>query len=103
MLFFFVLTQILTLLECMGLKKHQEAFMEERVNGEILMECDESVLQEELKVSLHGQKVSKVYQYRSVVALRILPLKPWLKQTFSVTNLLYKSNNFLIIQHQVIK
>jgi len=42
--------QILTLLECMGLKKHQEAFMEERVNGEILMECDETVLQEELKV-----------------------------------------------------
>lgn len=35
----------------MGLSQHQAAFMEERVNGEILLECDDKVLQEELKVS----------------------------------------------------
>ncbi len=39
------------MLDFMGLKKHTDAFMEERVNGEILLECDDSVLQEELRVS----------------------------------------------------
>ena len=39
----------------MGLKRHQEAFMEERVNGDILLDCDDAVLQEELKVCPHIQ------------------------------------------------
>ena len=34
----------------MGLKKHQDNFMTERVNGEILLECDDEVLYQELKV-----------------------------------------------------
>ena len=41
---------MLTLLEQMGLKKLQENFMTERVTGEILLECDDEVLYQELKV-----------------------------------------------------
>ncbi len=41
----------------MGLKAYQEAFMAERVNGEVLLECDEDVLLNELKVDcyVHNQ------------------------------------------------
>ena len=49
--------QVLALLEQMGLKKLQENFITERVTGEILLECDDEVLYQELKVScmcLHG-------------------------------------------------
>lgn len=35
----------------MGLKKLQETFMMERVTGEILLECDDEVLYQELKVN----------------------------------------------------
>ena len=38
------------MLELMGLKAYQEAFMTERINGEMLLECDDEVLQNELKV-----------------------------------------------------
>ena len=34
----------------MGLRKLQESFITERVNGEILLECDDEVLYQELKV-----------------------------------------------------
>lgn len=34
----------------MGLKSYQDTFMTERINGEMLLECDDEVLQEELKV-----------------------------------------------------
>lgn len=47
---FMFLCQVLNLLDSMGLTQHQNAFMAERVNGEILLECDDTVLQEELKV-----------------------------------------------------
>lgn len=43
--------QVLSLLDQMGLRKHQETFMEERVNGEILLECDDEVLYQELRVT----------------------------------------------------
>ena len=46
--------QVLSLLECMGLKKHHETFIDERVDGEILLECDDLLLQEELKVTSLG-------------------------------------------------
>ena len=44
--------QVLSLLEQMGLKKLQENFMAERVTGEILLECDDEVLYQELKVTI---------------------------------------------------
>lgn len=46
--------QVLALLEQMGLKKLQENFMAERVTGEILLECDDEVLYQELKVYNHA-------------------------------------------------
>ncbi len=42
--------QVLRLLELMGLKSYQDGFIAERVNGEVLLECDEDVLLNELKV-----------------------------------------------------
>ena len=45
-----VYIQVLTLLEQMGLKKLQENFIAERVTGEILVDCDDEVLHQELKV-----------------------------------------------------
>ncbi len=42
--------QVLRLLELMGLKGYEDAFMAERVNGEVLLECDDDVLLNELKV-----------------------------------------------------
>ncbi|XP_064390464.1 uncharacterized protein LOC135338305 [Halichondria panicea] len=49
--------QVLKLLELMGLKAYQEAFMAERVNGEVLLECDEDVLLNELKVTSKLRRV----------------------------------------------
>lgn len=46
----FLFLQVLNLLEMMGLSQHQNSFTTERVNGEILLECDDTVLQHELKV-----------------------------------------------------
>jgi len=34
----------------MGLKQHHNFFMQERINGEILLECDDKILERELKV-----------------------------------------------------
>lgn len=49
--------QVLSLLEQMGLKKLQENFMSERVTGEILLECDDEVLYQELKVTNQSQQI----------------------------------------------
>ena len=43
--------QILNLLDRMGLKKHQQNFMAEGIDGETLLECDDEVLLHELKVN----------------------------------------------------
>ena len=58
--------QVLRLLEVMGLKQYQEKFKAEQVNGEILSECDESVLQSDLGVSskLHRMRLLKVINGR---------------------------------------
>lgn len=46
----------------MGLKSYHESFIEEQVNGEILSECDEEVLKNDLKVTskLHRMRLLKV-------------------------------------------
>lgn len=49
--------QVLNLLEMMGLSQHQNSFTTERVNGEILLECDDTVLQHELKMTSKLQRV----------------------------------------------
>ena len=54
--------QVLELLDVMGLKQYQEKFRTEQVTGEILSECDEQVLTDDLGVSskLHRIKLMKV-------------------------------------------
>ncbi len=46
----------------MGLKAYHDSFIEEQVNGEILSECDEDVLKNDLKVTskLHRMRILKV-------------------------------------------
>ena len=54
--------QVLDLLDFMGFKSYQENFKREHVNGEILSECDEEVLTNDLGVSskLHRMRIMKV-------------------------------------------
>ena len=43
--------QILRLLDLLGMRKYQEEFAQESIDGMILAECDEPILQHELGVS----------------------------------------------------
>ena len=54
--------QVIQLLEAMGLKHHQETFLNEHISGEILLECDEHVLEKELKITskLHRVRLMKL-------------------------------------------
>lgn len=58
--------QVLKLLECMSLSQYQEAFLKEQINGEILSECDETMLQNDLGVvsKLHRMRLIKVISGR---------------------------------------
>ena len=60
---------MLNLLDSMSLEKYQENFKREQVNGEILSECDEEVLTNDLGVSskLHRIKLMKVISGMFVV------------------------------------
>jgi hypothetical protein len=53
---------VLNLLDSMSLDKYQDNFKREQVNGEILSECDEDVLTNDLGISskLHRIKLMKV-------------------------------------------
>ena len=53
---------MLTLLEALGQKQYHDTFKEEKVSGEILSECDEEVLTNDLgiKSKLHRIKLMKV-------------------------------------------
>lgn len=50
------------MLDFMGFKLYQENFKREQVNGEILSECDEEVLTNDLGISskLHRMRILKV-------------------------------------------
>lgn len=54
--------QVLQLLDCMGLAVYRDKFSQEQVSGEILAECDEQVLQNDLGISskLHRMRLLKV-------------------------------------------
>ena len=60
---------MLNLLDSMSLEKYQENFKREQVNGEILSECDEEVLTNDLGISskLHRIKLMKVISGMFVV------------------------------------
>lgn len=61
-LFGLIKLQVLDLLDFMGFKSYQENFKREQVNGEILCECDEEVLTNDLGISskLHRMRIMKV-------------------------------------------
>lgn len=54
--------QVLCLLDTMKLSQYRELFLEESIDGEILAECDESLLEQELHITnkLHRSRLMKV-------------------------------------------
>lgn len=54
--------QVCELIDVMGLGQYKKRFMEEHISGEILLECDEQVLQDELGVQsrIHRIRLMKV-------------------------------------------
>lgn len=54
--------QVISLLESMNLGRYKEQFIKEQVDGEILSECDEVMLKNDLKVSsaMHRTRLMKV-------------------------------------------
>ncbi len=57
---------MIQLLESMGLKQYTSSFVKERITGEILMECDDEVLAQELKITskLHRVRLLKLMSGR---------------------------------------
>ena len=56
---------MLQLLECVGMKQYMSRFQEEAINGEVLAELDEEMLQSDLGISskLHQMRLMKVYRH----------------------------------------
>lgn len=54
--------QVIQLLRCMNLEQYKDQFMREQVDGEILAECDEVMLESELSVhsAIHRTRLLKV-------------------------------------------
>lgn len=54
--------QVLKLLEAMDLQQYIETFRQQHINGDILMDCDEDILKNELKVKsrLHRMRLQRV-------------------------------------------
>ena len=52
----------MNLLDLMGMKQYQDNFKAEQINGEILADCDEEVLKNDLKVTskLHRMRLLKL-------------------------------------------
>ena len=90
---------MLTLLEALGLKQYHDTFKEEKVSGEILSECDEEVLTNDLgiKSKLHRIKLIKEITGRHS-AKRIMagedPYAHETKQQSSETAAIEKINNY---------
>ena len=61
-----MLLQVLSLLEKLNLSSYKEKFEAEQINGEVLLECDEELLQTELGVTsrLHRMRLTRVIQGR---------------------------------------
>ena len=54
--------QVLKLLDSIGMKQYSEVFQEERINGEVLADMDDEMMQSDLGISskLHRMKLMKV-------------------------------------------
>ena len=58
--------QVLYLLKIMNLSQYSEVFMEESIDGEILAECNDSLLEKELHITnkVHRSRLLKVISGR---------------------------------------
>ena len=56
--------QVVRLLEIMGLEQYSPTFVHEQIDGDILSACDDSILDEDLKVKsrLHRMRLLRVIQ-----------------------------------------
>ena len=54
--------QVLKLLDSIGMKQYSEVFQEERINGEVLADMDDEMMQSDLGINskLHRMKLMKV-------------------------------------------
>ena len=61
-LFFFVCFQVLLLLDVTGLSQYRDIFTRETMTGDILLECNEDILKDELGIEskLHRIKLMKL-------------------------------------------
>ncbi len=61
-----MLLQVLMLLDAMKLSVYKQAFCEETIDGEVLVECDEQILEKELGVKnkLHRMRLMKLVSGR---------------------------------------
>ena len=64
--------QILDLLSAMNLQQYHDAFIREQIDGDVLAECDEVVLEHELGIAskLHRTRIMKIVSgHSSAIAL----------------------------------
>lgn len=57
-------SQILKLLKTIGLSQYEPAFVKEEITGELLLECDQDLIQTELGITskLHQMKLMRIIQ-----------------------------------------
>ena len=60
--FFLIFPKVGQLMVVMGLGQYQQKIVEEQISGEILLECDDSVLQEEIGITskIHRIRLMKI-------------------------------------------
>ena len=66
----FLFSQVLKLLEVMNLQQYVDTFRQQHINGDILSDCDEDILQNELEVKsrLHRLRLQRVITGQYCVA-----------------------------------
>lgn len=60
--------QVLKLLDVLGLGEYRQTFQEERMSGDILAECDEEVLSQDLGISQEQQRFKLLRVIRGEVS-----------------------------------
>ena len=54
--------KVMNLLDVMGMEKYKDTFTREHINGELLLECDNAILEQDLGISvrLHRIRLMKI-------------------------------------------
>lgn len=78
--------QMVELLEFMGMKQYYTSFLSERVTGEIFLECDEQVLETELKVTskIHRVRLMKIISGKHSAEIIMKGEDPYVYATKSI-------------------